>query len=66
MGLYVPLYGAYWGLAVASDELDPCALDESEVARRIAQRGLDRLEHYNEATHRGLFALPNFYRRLVP
>jgi spermidine synthase len=66
MGLYIPLYGAYWGLAVASDELDPCTLAETEVAQRIAARGLDRLEYYNEATHRALLALPNFYRRLLP
>jgi len=66
MGLYIPLYGAYWGLAVASDELDPCTLAEPEVAQRIATRGLDRLEYYNEATHQALFALPNFYRRLLP
>lgn len=66
MGLYIPLYGAYWGLAVASDTLDPLAVDEAEVEARIAARGLHSLELYNGEMHRALFALPNFYRRLLP
>jgi spermidine synthase len=66
MGLYVPLYGTYWGLAVASDGLDPRALTEAEVERRLAERAIGELEYYNGATHQALFALPNFYRRLLP
>lgn len=66
MGLYIPLYGAYWGLAVASDSLDPRALDESAVEDRLASRGIADLELYNGEMHRALFALPNFYRRLLP
>jgi spermidine synthase len=66
MGVYVPLYGTYWGLAVASDQLDPCSLDPDEVARRLANRRIDSLQLYNEAIHNGLFALPNYYRRLLP
>ncbi len=66
MGLYVPLYGAYWGLAVASDQLDPPSLTESEVERRLIERGIGELEFYNGATHRALFSLPNYYRRLLP
>jgi spermidine synthase len=66
MGLYIPLYGAYWGLAVASDSLDPRALDESAIEARLAGRGIADLELYNGEMHRALFALPNFYRRLLP
>ncbi len=66
LGVHVPLYGAYWGMAVASDELDPLALDSAEAAQRIATRGLQDLHYYNEQVHGGLFALPNFYRALQP
>ncbi|HWS74771.1 MAG TPA: polyamine aminopropyltransferase [Quisquiliibacterium sp.] len=66
MGLYIPLYGAYWGLAVASDSLDPLATDEATVEARLRSRGIGDLELYNGEVHRALFALPNFFRRLLP
>jgi spermidine synthase len=64
-GLYVPLYGAYWGMACASDSLDPLALSADEVDRRLAQRAIDALDYYNGDVHRALFGLPNFFRRLI-
>lgn len=64
-GLYIPLYGAYWGLAVASDTLDPCALTRDAVAERLAQRAIADLRYYNADVHGALFALPNFYRELI-
>ncbi len=64
-GLYIPLYGAYWGLAVASDGLDPPALDRSLVADRLKERDIRDLQYYNADVHAALFALPNYYRDLV-
>lgn len=64
-GLYIPLYGAYWGLAVASDSLDPAQLTVQKVAERIRQRKVQDLQYYNEQTHGGLFALPGYYRDLL-
>lgn len=64
-GLYVPLYGAYWGMACASDSLDPLALDPAAVEQRLSERGIADLDYYNGDVHRALFALPNFYRKLV-
>ncbi|MFN3884018.1 MAG: polyamine aminopropyltransferase [Rhodocyclaceae bacterium] len=64
-GLYIPLYGAYWGLAVASNGLDPSALEAATVAQRLGERGIRDLQYYNAAVHGALFALPNFYRELV-
>lgn len=64
-GLHIPLYGAYWGFAVASDSLEPAALASTDVAARLRQRGILDLQYYNPEVHGALFALPNFYRRLV-
>ena len=64
-GLYIPLYGAYWGLAVASDELDPAAVGPAQLDERMRQRGLRELHYYNAEVHGALFALPNYYRQLV-
>lgn len=64
-GLYIPLYGAYWGMAVASDTLDPRAVDAATVAARLAERGIADLAYYNPGVHGALFALPNFYAALV-
>ena len=65
LGLYIPLYGTYWGLACASDSLDPLALTADDAERRIAERGLRDLNYYNNDIHRALFALPNYFRALV-
>jgi len=64
-GLHVPLYGAYWGMALASDALDPLAIEPEAVERRLAERGIGDLQYYNGDVHRALFALPNFFRKLV-
>lgn len=66
LGLYIPLYGAYWGLAVASDSLRPPDLTTAEVQRRLDARAITKLQHYNADIHGALFALPNYYRALLP
>jgi spermidine synthase len=65
MLVYVPLYGTWWGMAVASEGIDPLALPEGEVDRRIAERALRNLRFYNGATHHAVMALPNFVREIV-
>lgn len=65
-GLHIPLYGAYWALAVVSDALAPPSLGPEEVQRRLEARHIGELHYYNAAVHGALFALPNFYRRLMP
>ncbi len=64
-GVHIPLYGAYWGLAVASDDLEPPATSAPEVAARLHQRGVGDLQYYNPQVHGALFALPTFYRDLA-
>ena len=65
LGLYIPLYGTYWGLACASDSLDPLALTAAEAEVRLRERQLADLRYYNGDVHRALFALPNYFRALL-
>jgi spermidine synthase len=65
-GLHIPLYGAYWALAVVSDTLNPTAMAAAQVHQRLRQRGIGALNYYNPAVHGALFALPNFYQALMP
>ena len=62
--LYIPLYGSLWGMACASDTLDPAVLDAGEVDRRLATRAIRELQHFNGAVHCAQFALPNHLRVL--
>ena len=64
-GVYVPLYGAYWGMAVCSDSLQPASVGAGTIAQRLAERGVGDLQYYNADIHGALFALPNYYRKLV-
>ena len=63
--LYIPLYGSLWGMACASDTLDPAALDAEEVDRRLVTRSIRELQHFNGAVHCAQFALPNHLRALL-
>lgn len=62
---YIPLYGSLWGMACASDRIDPQALCAEEVDRRIGDRHLRRLQYYNGETHCAAFAQPNYLRQLL-
>lgn len=64
-GTYVPLYGAYWGMAVCSDSLQPTAVSAAQIDERLAARDVTDLQYYNADIHGALFALPNYYRKLV-
>ncbi len=62
---YVPLYSTLWGMAMASDSVDPLALDAAEIDRRIAELRLTDLQLYNGATHHAMLAQPNYLRALL-
>jgi spermidine synthase len=63
--MYIPLYGSQWGMAVASDSLDPRSLSALEVDRRIAARAIGNLQYYNGEIHAAQFALPNYLQSLL-
>ncbi|MCB1959246.1 MAG: polyamine aminopropyltransferase [Rhodocyclaceae bacterium] len=62
---YIPLYGSQWGMACASDHIDPLSLSADEVDARIQARQIDALQYFNGATHRSCFAQPNYLRALL-
>lgn len=63
--LFIPLYGTLWGMACASDGLDPATLTPAEVERRLLERGIADLRYYNGDTHRAVLAQPNYLRKLL-
>jgi len=62
---YIPLYGSLWGMACASDHIDPALLSRDAVIRRLQERRIDKLQYYNEDTHQAAFMYPNFIRTLL-
>ena len=63
--VHIPLYGSIWGFACASDVLEPQLLSAQDVDRTIRARALSDLQYYNGETHRAVFAIPNYVRKLV-
>ena len=63
--VHVPIYGATWGFAVASQTLDIRLLDAAAIDARLAQRGIGQRQFYNGATHHAMLALPGYIELLV-
>ena len=63
--VHIPVYGAVWGFAVASDSLDPRALDAGQVDARLAERGIGHRQFYNGAMHEAMLALPEYIRQSI-
>ncbi|TVT51203.1 MAG: polyamine aminopropyltransferase [Denitromonas halophila] len=62
---YIPLYGSLWGMACASDHIDPLSLSPAEVDQRLLSRSIQQLQYYNGDTHRAAFAQPNYIRQCL-
>jgi spermidine synthase len=56
--VYIPIYGALWGFAVASDTLDIAALSAPEIDARLATRGVDGRQLYTGAMHHAMLTVP--------
>lgn len=63
--LHIPLYGTLWGMACASDSLDPATLTPAEAEQRLHERGIADLRYYNGDTHQAVLAQPNYLRKLL-
>ena len=63
--VYVPLYGAIWGMATASDKTDPLAFNSENIEERLKTRRISHLQYYNGDTHQGVFGLPNYVRDIL-
>jgi spermidine synthase len=63
--LFIPIYGSWWGMACASDSLDPPAVDATTVASRLKERDILDLQYYCPEVHAALFALPRFQQKLL-
>lgn len=63
--VHIPLYGSLWGMACASMELDPVALNPKQVDEILTQRKIHDLQYYNGQTHQAVCALPNFVQALL-
>lgn len=62
---YVPLYGATWGFAAASDVLDPRPFTAADVEATLVRRGVSHRQYYNGDMHCAMLALPEYVRALM-
>lgn len=65
LGLYIPLYGSYWTLAVCSLQSDPRRIESTVIRDRIAHLQGPPLRYYNADIHTALFALSNDLHALL-
>ena len=63
--VHIPIYGAMWGFAVASDTLDPRAMTALGVEQRLHDRGVGDRQFYNGEMHTAMLALPEYIKTLI-
>ncbi len=63
--VHVPIYGAAWGFAVASDAIDLRAMSGAQVDHRLQQRGIKDRQYYNGETHVAMLAVPEYVKALI-
>jgi spermidine synthase len=60
--VHIPMYGATWGFASASDQLDPRNLSAADVDARLKVCGVGSRQFYNGDMHTAMLALPEYVR----
>jgi spermidine synthase len=63
--VHIPMYGATWGFASASDDLQPRTVSAGEIDTRLAARGVGERQFYNGEMHHAMMALPEYVRRHI-
>lgn len=63
--VHIPMYGATWGFASASDQLDPRKLPAIEVDPRLKTRNIGYRQFYNGEMHTAMLGLPEYVRALL-
>ncbi len=54
-----------WGFVLASKRVDPLALREEDIARRLCERRVRRLKFYHPRLVQALFSLPDYLVRAI-
>lgn len=63
--VHVPVYGAVWGFAVASDSLDPRLLSAASIDVRLDTRRIGHRRYYSGATHHAMLTVPEYIRECL-
>jgi spermidine synthase len=63
--VHIPIYGAVWGFAVASDSLDIAAISAPEIDARLATRKIAHRQFYNGDMHHAMLAQPEYVRAML-
>lgn len=63
--VHVPIYGATWGFAAASDTLDPGAIPAEAIESRLQERCIVDRRLYSADIHAAMLALPGYIRTLI-
>lgn len=63
-GAYVPLYGSYWPMVVASNGVSAKYLTEASIERKMNEN-FKSLNYYSPNIHKAIFTLPPFYLKMI-
>ena len=63
--VHIPLYGATWGFACASDALDLHAIRGEEIDARLVARKIGDRQYYDGTMHHAMLSLPPYIRALI-
>ncbi|MCE2990575.1 MAG: polyamine aminopropyltransferase, partial [Nitrosomonadaceae bacterium] len=63
--VHIPIYGATWGFAVASDAIDVSQVAAEEIDARLASRQVAHRQLYTGAVHHAMLTLPPYVQGLA-